>query len=74
MSREKIEGSMIDDRMTCKNCCHFTGGENHVGECRRRAPSSGANWGEWPKVHSTDWCGEHAIDTTKFDAITGKPL
>lgn len=58
----------------CENCRFwlFTGEE---GCCRRHAPPAlhEANehrlsldgpivWGDWPKTHSDDWCGEYQAE------------
>lgn len=56
----------------CGTCAHFVpaktldewgqGAEAEEGECHRNPPafdSSNDYWGTFPRVHATDFCGEH---------------
>lgn len=47
----------------CSNCIFFDGDNIYKRLCRVDSPSirctSEDNYGQWPEVSSSDWCGKH---------------
>jgi hypothetical protein len=57
--------------MACRTCMWFVPklsispkniGEQHIGRCRRHAPSMNG----WPVMFEGDWCGDHKLDENKI--------
>lgn len=55
------------DNMQCKTCMWFMSKESntdqkHIGRCRKHSPTIEG----WPVMFSSDWCGDHKLDETKY--------
>lgn len=46
---------------SCKTCSHWDTADAIVGLCRLASPlfCSGYDYGQWPRTHEADWCGQH---------------
>ena len=65
MEKDSWRHRTID--MRCETCMWFVfkvaeGKPNHLGRCRRHAPTMNG----YPGVFGTDWCGDHKLDENKI--------
>ncbi len=53
--------------MQCRTCMWFVPKANsQLGRCRRHSPVAAGHG--WPAVFRTDWCGDHKLSESAFDA------
>ena len=49
--------------MRCGTCMFCAVKQDTIGRCRRHSPTLNG----YPVVFSSDWCGDHKLDETKFE-------